>query len=80
VLSSRLRWNSSVLTLSAPEELTIEMAPGARSDIVVEPGDLVALHWGQVCDRLTPEQVARLKDGTGRQLHTTSRRLRSSSS
>jgi len=80
VMSARLRWSSSVLTLSAPEELTVETRAGVRSDIALEPGDLVALHWGQVCDRLTPEQVARLKDSTARQLHATSHRLSSSSS
>lgn len=75
VLSTPLRWSRSVLSLSAPEERTIDAGTGARSDIAVQPGDLVALHWGKVCDRLTPEQVARLKDSTCRQLHATTRRL-----
>ena len=80
VSTSRLRLSRPALSLAAPEDRTIDAGTGVRSDIAVEPGDLVALHWGQVCDRLTPEQVARLKDCTDRQLHATNRRLNSSSS
>jgi hypothetical protein len=73
VSSPRLRWADSVLSLSDPEQRTVEI--GTRGDIPVCAGDLVALHWGQICDRLTPEQVARLTDSTERQLHATTRRL-----
>lgn len=73
VSSARLCWNGSSLSLSAPQERTVEI--GTRGEIFVRPGDLVALHWGQVCDRLTPEQVLRLEDSTRRQLHATTRRL-----
>lgn len=76
VVSQRLRWNGAALSLSAPEEHRVKVATGTTTDIAVEPDDLVALHWGEVCDRLTPEQVARLKDCTDRQLHSTTRRLR----
>lgn len=72
--SPRLRLSGSVLSLSAPEECTVEF--GTCGDISVRPGDLVALHWGQICDRLRPEQVVRLEDSTRRQLHATTRRLR----
>ncbi|RDH78334.1 hypothetical protein DVS77_10570 [Mycolicibacterium moriokaense] len=80
VLTPRLRWSSSVLSLSAPVEHIVDTQEGPGGGIAVAPGDLVALHWGQVCDRLTPEQLARLKDGTDRQLRATSRRLNSGSS
>lgn len=73
VSAPRLRWVDSVLSLSAPEERPVEI--GTRGDIPVRAGDLVALHWGQICDCLTPEQVARLSDSTERQLHATTRRL-----
>ena len=74
VSAPRLRWDRLALSLSAPEDRSAEAA--SRGDIAVRIGDLVALHWGQVCDRLTPEQVARLKDSTARQLEATNRRLR----
>ncbi|WP_123024745.1 DUF6390 family protein [Mycolicibacterium stellerae] len=80
VSSPRLRWRRPVLSLSAPEESTVDATAAARSDIAVKPGDLVALHWRQVCDRLTPEHLARLKVSTDRQLHATTRRLSSSPS
>ena len=79
VLSPRLRWSQSVLSLSAPEECRVDTSMATRSNIHVRPGDLVGLHWSQLCDRLTPEQVARLKDSTDRQLHATTRRLNSPS-
>ena len=78
VSSPRLRWNGSTLSLSGPREYPAET--GTRTDIAVQSGDLVALHWGQVCDRITPEQVVRLAQTTARQLHATSRRLGSGSS
>jgi hypothetical protein len=74
VSSSRLRWSGSKLSLSAPEQRTVEIA--ILGDISVCSGDLVALHWSQICDRLTPHQVVRLEDTTRRQLHATTRRLR----
>ncbi|MDX1882176.1 DUF6390 family protein [Mycolicibacterium sp. 120270] len=78
VASQRLQWSGAALSLSSPEELSVKVSTDARIDIAVEPGDLVALHWGQVCDRLTPEQLARLKDCTTRQLHSTTRQLSAS--
>lgn len=75
ILSRQLCWTRSSLSLSAPETRRVKTRTGERSDIAVRQGDLVAVHWGQVCDRLTPEQVARLKDSTDRQLLATNRRL-----
>jgi hypothetical protein len=40
------------------------------SPITVEPGDWVALHWGTVCERLQPHQLARLRRTTLDQLAT----------
>jgi hypothetical protein len=75
ILSQHLCWNRSVLLLSPPEARRVETLTEAGRGFAVTPGDLVAVHWGRVCDRLTPEQVARLKDSTDRQLHVTNRRL-----
>ena len=81
VLCSRLRWSSSEksLSLMPPEAHGVGTGRGPGKDIAVEPGDLVAMHWGQVCDRLTSAQVARLGECTVHQLHATSQRLKSSS-
>lgn len=76
VLSQHLCWKRSGLSLSPPETRRVETRTEARRDVPVRPGDLVAMHWGRVCDRLTPEQMARLKDSTDRQLLATNRRLR----
>ncbi len=38
-------------------------------------GDEVALHWDWVCDRLGPEQLEALRDGTEAQLRRTSRAI-----
>jgi hypothetical protein len=80
VLSSRLRFKDSALSLASPETLRVEMPSRAGYDGAIEPGDIVAVHWRRICDRLTPEQVARLKDSTDRQLHATSHRLGTRSS
>lgn len=73
VSSPRLRCSRSELSLSPPEERTVEIS--TRDDMSLRAGDIVALHWDRVCDRLTPDQVARLEASTGRQLHATTHRL-----
>lgn len=47
-------------------ELVIEQVaapPLGRHDAIV-PGDWVSIHWGRACDRLGPDQVARLARST----------------
>jgi Family of unknown function (DUF6390) len=78
--SQQLNWRHSSLALSPPGTRRVETGTETGGGIAVSPGDLVAVHWGRVCDRLTPEQVARLKDSTDRQLHATNRRLSADSS
>ncbi|WP_102142499.1 DUF6390 family protein [Mycobacterium hubeiense] len=74
VRCQRLRWDDMMLSMSPPMTCQVEVpADGSMSD--VSPGDLVAVHWGRLCDRLTPEQIAALKDSTDRQLRVTNRRL-----
>lgn len=75
VLSQRLRFQHSVLSLTAPETRRVDIPAQIAGRLSIESGDLVAVHWGRICDRLTPEQVAVLKDSTDRQLHTTSHRI-----
>jgi hypothetical protein len=76
VMSQRLCWTRSSLSLSPPETHRVDVRAEGAGEVVVGRGDLVAMHWGRVCDRLTPERMARLKDSTGRQLTATNRRLR----
>lgn len=76
VLCQQLSWDGAALSLPAPSTRRVEVGilpnDGAPD---VEAGDLVAVHWGRVCGRLTPEQVAALKDSTHDQLVATNRRL-----
>jgi hypothetical protein len=76
VVSQHLVWAGSSLSLSAPQTRRVGVRTAAGRRIAVGQGDLVATHWGWVCDRLAPEQMARLKDSTHRQLTATNRRLR----
>lgn len=75
VASQRLCWTGSSLSLSAPRTRRVRVHNGAGRAIAAGRGELVAMHWGWMCDRLVPEQVARLKDSTDRQLAATNRRL-----
>ena len=75
VLCQQLRWDGSALSLSQPASRRVEVGVDADTEGAVAPGDLAAVHWGRICGRLTPEQLARLKDSTDRQLVVTNRRL-----
>jgi hypothetical protein len=68
-----LRWDGRALSLSPESTKRVDVEDGVAP---VSEGDLVAVHWGRICDRLTPEKVARLKDSTDHQLLVTNRRLR----
>ncbi|WP_068187523.1 DUF6390 family protein [Mycobacterium sp. UM_CSW] len=76
VVSQQLCFTGSSLSLSGPRTRRVGVRTGEGRPIAVRRGDLVAMHWGWVCDRLIPEQLARLKDSTHRQLAATNRRLR----
>lgn len=65
-----LHWDGAALSLSAPVTHRVELGTS------VATGDLVAVHWGRVCDRLTAEQVETLEHYTARQLRVTNDRLR----
>ena len=80
IQSQQLRLKRAELSLAPSETRRVDIPSQMAKDVTVEPGDLVAVHWGRVCDRLMPEQVARLRDSTERQLHITNRRLVQSSS
>jgi Family of unknown function (DUF6390) len=66
VSSQRLTWDGAKLDL----EPTVRRIVGDA-----EPGETVALHWDQLCDRLTAEQARVLESSTRRELAATSARM-----
>jgi len=71
-----LAWDGRALTLSEPALRTLDIAVDGYSAVPdVAPGDDVAVHWGRLCGRLSPEQVTALSESTDRQLQVTSDRL-----
>ncbi|GFG50650.1 hypothetical protein CQY20_31770 [Mycolicibacterium agri] len=71
-----LRWDGRALSLSPPSTQRVEaglVAGDSCADLAA--GEVVAVHWGRVCGRLTPQQAAALHDSTQRQLHATNRRF-----
>lgn len=76
VLCRRLSWDGRALTLAHPSVRILAVAEDGYSAVPdVAPGDVVAVHWGRLCGRLSPAQLAALTDSTNRQLLVTGRRL-----
>ncbi|WP_255381859.1 DUF6390 family protein [Mycobacterium sp. E2699] len=72
----RLLWDGRALTLADPAAPTLDVwADGYSAVPDVAVGDEVAVHWGRLCGRLSPQQVRALADSTERQLRVTSQRL-----
>lgn len=57
-----LRWTGSRLTRGEP---VVELV---SSPIGIEPGDVVAMHWDWICERLSPRQLGWLRATTLSQL------------
>jgi hypothetical protein len=76
VRSQRLCWDGRALGLAEPAEERVRFAVDGRG-FVPDPGvgDVLALHWDSVCERLTGEQTEFLRSGTVEQLHHTNVRL-----
>ncbi len=76
VLCQRLAWDGQALTVSEPSARVLEVwADGYSAVPDVAAGDRVAVHWGRLCGRLSPQQVQALALSTDRQLRVTSKRL-----
>ncbi|WAJ47639.1 DUF6390 family protein [Mycobacterium sp. Aquia_216] len=72
----RLVCDGPVLTLAEPSVRALDVWSDGYSAVPdVAVGDEVAVHWGRLCGRLDPQQVAALAESTDRQLRVTSRRL-----
>lgn len=76
VRSRPLTWDGRRLDLGPPElEQAVLSSGGLALMHDPMPGEWVALHWGWVCDRLTPGQLRSLRDETARQLAITNDRV-----
>ncbi|MBS4727580.1 hypothetical protein MSM1_04185 [Mycobacterium sp. SM1] len=76
VHSRRLSWNGSELGLTAPIARDIGIGGDDDSGLPrLAPRQHVAIHWGRICDVLTPQQVDKLAQSTHRQIRVTNRRL-----
>jgi hypothetical protein len=75
-----LRWDGSRLTFGPVETEAVAGALAGRGFVTgLRPGELVALHWDWVCDRLTRRQLQNLVTETARSLQLVNARLRVSS-
>ena len=64
-----LEWGGRNLARGAPTLETATCAVGGTGFVGdLAPGDLVALHWHWVCDKLNPQQLRQLQLYTARHL------------
>jgi hypothetical protein len=76
VIGRPLRWSRGRLDLGPATPERVRWARGDHAFVEgLAPGDVVALHWDWVCDRLPPERLAALQAVTARQLDSTNRWL-----
>ena len=69
VESAPLTWDGRRLGFGrAATETAVRSVDGVGMVTDLAPGDWVSLHWEWVCDKLTPQQVARLRGFTRRHL------------
>jgi hypothetical protein len=76
VRSRPLRFDGRRLELGSP---VLETVTGALDGLALaadlEPGEWVGMHWGWVCDRLTPRQLRNLRRFTLQQLEVVNDRV-----
>lgn len=77
VVNSRpLLWDGRQLHLGAARAETVTSAVDGLGFIdELDPGDWVSMHWGWICDRLTPRQLRNLQAYSARILAMTNHRL-----
>ena len=77
VLVNPLTWDGVVLGLGAPQQTDVRWSESGRSLAPdVRAGDLVALHWDWICDRLSERQAAELRLREAQQHESTNRAFR----
>lgn len=76
VMSRRLTYDGRRLGLGPPEpEQVTAGVGGVPLAGALSPGDWVGMHWGWVCDRLSPRQLRNLQRYTRRHLDITNDRV-----
>lgn len=76
VESRPLVWDGARLALGLPcQETAMRGADGVNLIERLHPGDWVSLHWGWVCDRLTPAQLVALRHYSAFHLGLVNQRL-----
>jgi hypothetical protein len=64
-----LSWDGNAIGYGAPVTETVQWAvEGSALGAGPAPGDVVALHWDWICDRLSPERLRRLQAWTRKHL------------
>ncbi|HYM90119.1 MAG TPA: DUF6390 family protein, partial [bacterium] len=64
------------LVLGDTEPRTVRWRFNGKALVDAQPGDVVSIHWGCACDRLTPVQLAHLRHETSFHLTLANRRHR----
>lgn len=76
VVTQHLEYDQGVLSLGPERQESVDHMVGRDSFVDgVEVGDYVAVHWGRVCDALTPVEVESLQRWTQWQLDAMAPRL-----
>jgi hypothetical protein len=76
VESRPLRWDGRLLTLGEPARETARLAQdGTVLARGIAAGDVVALHWDWICDKLTPRQLRALRGYSQRHLDMVNHRV-----
>ena len=76
VRSQRLSWDGRALGLAAPAPERVRFAVEGRAFVPApQVGDVLAMHWDSVCERLTVEEAGFLRNTTAEQLRRTNIRL-----
>ncbi len=76
VRSQPLVWEARSLSYGPPRLESVTRALDGLGFVAdPQPGEWLALHWGWVCDRLTPRQQRNLRGYTAKVLEMTNRRL-----
>lgn len=75
VIGSRLEARNGRLALGSARHETVDCWPSAAGERSPQPGEIVSLHWGWACERLSVGQLAALSRSTRHELETVNRAL-----
>lgn len=76
VRTRRLTWDGRALGVGAEHEEAVRLTEAGRGFVdAPQPGEWLAVHWDWACERLTDDEVGRLRHWTDWQLAVTNARL-----